>query len=233
MERMTASTQRGFSLVELLVSMTLLAAIVALSGFAFQQFSRYWDGRLGVFDESFSEMRNGWLLTQVISKVQPYAVLNQGGLPRFYFEGNRNGFVAVSSESLSIPDAAAVIRLSLLENKDRTFDLVYEESVMKNFPLTRLSQALAFSPPVTLFTDLRDPSFEYFGPIALDAEAAGTDAAQPDRWSLSYNSAVTGRHAKIVRAKWLNDAGNYSSWRVNLIQPLKGHLSLMYEDPSE
>lgn len=233
MERVTAPNQSGFSLVELLVAMTLLAAIVAISGFAFQQFSRYWDGRLGAFDASFSEMRNGWLLTQVISRVQPYAVVNQQGLPRFYFEGNRNGFVAVSGESLSVPNAAAVIRLSLIENNDRTFDLVYEEAVMNDFPLTRLTQALAFSPPVTLFTKLRDPSFEYFGPIALENEAARADAAQPDRWSSDYNSAVTGRHAKIVRAKWLNDGGYYSNWQVELIQPLKGHLSLMFEDPAE
>jgi len=228
-----SSIQRGFSLVELLVAMTLLAAIVAISGFAFQQFSRYWDGRLGTFDESFSEMRNGWLLTQVISKVQPYTVLNQQGLPRFYFEGNRNGFVAVSSESLSVPDTAAVIRFSLLENNDRTFDLVYEEAVMKNFSLTRLTQALEFSSPVTLFTELRDPSFEYFGPIALETEVVGTDAPQPDRWRSEYNSAVTGRHAKIVRVSWLNDGGNYSNWQINMIQPLKGHNSRMYEDPAE
>ena len=51
------------------------------------------------FDNVFSVLRNGWLLEDILSHVHPYVVRNNAGIPRFYFEGNINGFVAVSKES--------------------------------------------------------------------------------------------------------------------------------------
>jgi hypothetical protein len=205
--------------------MVLLSGIVLLVSFSFSQFARYWDGRLGKFDDAFTDLRNGWLLDEIIRNVHPYAVLNESAVARFYFEGNLNGFVAVSSQSISQVGVPAVIRLSVLENDDTTFDLVYEEAPMRFATLTQLTTQSDFSAPEILFSGMVDPSFSYFGPEAPRAgEDPGEEVGQKDVWSDSYNAAVTMRHPKRIRFKWSGAADTSEIWEIELIQPLSGQL---------
>lgn len=230
MGKIRTSVMRGFSLVELLVSMVLLSTIVLLASYSFSQFSRYWDGRLGNFDRSFTDLRNGWLLDDIIRNVHPYGVLNEAGSARFYFEGNINGFVAVASESISQTGIPAVIRLSLVQNNDQTFDLIYEEAPMSNGVITRLTSRIDFYDPVILFSDLINPKFSYYGPEPRQELRDGLDMGQRDVWAQSYNSAVTARHPKRIRFQWTRDNGKTDAWQLQLIQPLAGHLSSIDED---
>ena len=226
MERVNVQRQRGFSLVELLISMVLLSVIVLLSSFAYAQFSRYWDGRLGSFDNVFSVLRNGWLLEDILSHVHPYVVRNNAGIPRFYFEGNINGFVAVSKESLSRVDTTSVIRLTLAQNSDGSYDLLYEEAPMSQAALVQLTQRSNFSEPLTLLQSLEDAEFSYFGPEAPPNDSPDIDVRQRDLWTRDYNSAMTLRHPKKVRIQWSSD-GEVISWLVDLVQPVEGKLAAM------
>ena len=226
MERVKVQRQRGFSLVELLISMVLLSAILFLSSFAYAQFSRYWDGRLGSFEQVFSVLRNGWLLEDILSHVHPYVVKNNAGIPRFYFEGNINGFVAVSKESLSRIDTTSVIRMSLTQNNDGSFDLLYEEAPMSAVALVQLTQRPNFSEPLTLLKSLEDAEFSYFGPEVPINDSPDLDVRQRDLWTSEYNSAATRRHPKKVGIRWSND-GEVISWVVDLVQPVEGQLAAM------
>jgi len=226
MERVKVQRQRGFSLVELLISMVLLSVIVLLSSFTYAQFSRYWDGRLGSFDNVFSVLRNGWLLEDILSHVHPYVVRNNAGIPRFYFEGNINGFVAVSKESLSRVDTTSVIRLTLAQNSDGSYDLLYEEAPMSRAALVQLTQRPNFSEPLTLLKSLQDPKFRYFGPEAPINDSPDIDVRQRDLWTSDYNSAMTLRHPKKVEIQWSSD-GEVISWVVDLVQPVEGQLAVM------
>lgn len=226
MERVKRQSQHGFSLIELLISMVLLSVIVFLSSFAYAQFSRYWDGRLGSFDQVFSILRNGWLLEDIFSHVHPYVVKSNAGIPRFYFEGNINGFVAVSKESLSRIDTTSVIRMSLTQNIDGSFDLLYEEAPMSAVALVQLTQRPNFSEPLTLLKSLEDAEFSYFGPEAPINDSPDLDVRQRDLWTSEYNSAVTLRHPKKLGIRWSDD-GEVVSWVVDLVQPVEGQLATM------
>ena len=230
MGKIRTSAMTGFSLVELMVSMVLLSTIVLLASYSFNQFSRYWDGQLGNFDRSFIDLRNSWLLEDIVSNVHPYGVLNEAGLVRFYFEGNINGFVAVASESISQTGIPAVMRLSLVQNSDQTFDLIYEEAPMTDGVITRLTSQINFYEPVILFSDLVSPEFSYYGPEPRQQERGDLDMGQRDVWAQSYNGAVTARHPKRVRLQWTRDNGETDVWQLQLIQPLAGHLSNIEED---
>lgn len=221
---------RGFSLVELLVSMVLLAAIVLLASYSFSQFSQHWDGRLGNFDRAFTELRNRWLLEEIILSVHPYAVLNDAGGVRFYFEGNINGFVAVASESISEIGVPAIVRLSLKQNPDQTFDLSYEEAPMRGAALKRLTSQVQFHEPVILFSSLINPSFSYFGLEPRQQERDGLETLRKDVWADAYNSAATGIHPKRVQLKWANKDGRDETLQVELMQPIAGHVSNFEED---
>ena len=226
MERVNVQRQRGFSLVELLISLGLLSVIVLLSSFSYAQFSRYWDGRLGSFDDVFSVLRNGWLLEDILSHVHPYVVRNNAGIPRFYFEGNINGFVAVSKESLSRVDTTSVIRLTLAQNSDGSYDLLYEEAPMSQAALVQLTQRSNFSEPLTLLQSLEDAEFSFFGPEAPPNDSPDIDVRQRDLWTRDYNSAMTLRHPKKVRIQW-SSGGEVISWLVDLVQPVEGQLAAM------
>ena len=217
---------KGFSLVELLVSMVLLSILVMLSTYSYLQFSRYWDGRLGNFDQAFSRLRNGWLLDDVLRNVHPYVVKNSETIPKFYFEGNLNGFVAVSVESLSEVDTVAVVRLSLIQNADLTFDLIYEEAPMKFATLGQLTEQPNFLPPVTLLSDLNNAQFNYYGTQKPKNDSQAIDNTEVNEWTNVYNSAVTGYHPKKVSLRWVDDSGPVS-WVVDLAQPANGQLTTM------
>jgi prepilin-type N-terminal cleavage/methylation domain-containing protein len=224
MEQLTSRERKyrletGFSLIELLVSMVLLSAIVLISSYSFSQFTRYWDGRLGNFDARFSQLRNVWLVEDILRNLQPYEVVNDEGLPRFYFEGNINGFVAVSAQSLSEVQTAAVVRLSLIQNDDMTFDLIYEDAPMKFEALTWLRQRPDFRQPVALLTNLKNATFEYFGPEPRRLD--DVDFQPSDRWFGDYNSARIGSHPKKVRFNWSVDQ-EPMTWLVDLTQPSRG-----------
>ena len=229
MGKIRTSAMKGFSLVELLVSMVLLSTIVLLASYSFGQFSKYWDGRLGDFDQSFTDLRNSWLLEDIVSNVHPYGVINEAGSARFYFEGNINGFVAVASESISRTDMPAVIRLSLLQTSDQTFDLIYEEAPMSSGAVTRLTSQINFYEPVILFSSLVNPKFSYFGPEPRQRERDGQDMGQRDVWADAYNGAVTTKHPKRIQLQWRLDDGRTDAWQFQLIQPLAGHLSNIEE----
>lgn len=220
----------GFSLVELLVSMVLLSTIVLLASYSFSQFSRYWDGRLGNFDQSFTDLRNSWVLEDIVSSVHPYGVLNETGSARFYFEGNINGFIAVASESISQKDLPAVVRLSLVQNSDQSFDLIYEEAPMREGVLTGLTSQIDFYEPVILFSGLVDPTFSYYGPEPRREQRGDLDMGQRDVWAQTYNSAVTAKHPKQIRFQWTRENGKTDTWQLPLIQPLAGHLSSIDEN---
>jgi prepilin-type N-terminal cleavage/methylation domain-containing protein len=217
---------KGFSLVELLVSMVLLSILVMLSTYSYLQFSRYWDGRLGNFDQAFSRLRNGWLLDDVLRNVHPYVVKNSETIPKFYFEGNLNGFVAVSVESLSEVDTVAVVRLSLIQNADLTFDLIYEEAPMKFATLGQLTEQPNFLPPVTLLSDLNNAQFNYYGAQKPKNDTEAIDSTEVNEWTNAYNSAFTGYHPKKVSLRWVDDSGSVS-WVVDLAQPANGQLTTM------
>ncbi len=221
---MTTILARGFSLVELLVSMVLLSAIVLLTSYSYAQFSSYWDGRLGRFDETFAELRDGWLLESILQNVHPYVVKNSQSTPVYYFEGNINGFIGVSKEAISENGTPAVIRLSLIQNEDLTFDLVYEEAPMKQSALLNLQQNIAFKrPAVTLFSGLREAKFAYFGP----ERATNDETVIPKSvWSSEYNSAVTLEYPRRVSLNWESDQGGVR-WFIELTQPAPGVLSAL------
>ena len=229
MGRMRKKHSRGFSLVELLISMVLLSTIVLLSSFSYAQFSKYWDGRLGNFDRAFSKLRNGWLLDDILGQVHPYVVRNSQGVPRFYFEGNINGFVAVSKGSVSRVDTNSVIRLALVQNSDGSYKLLFEEAPMSSRALVELTQQPSFAPPIVLIESLQNPEFSYFGTEPPRPNMTGIDIPLQDIWAVEYNSAETRRHPKKIRLRWFSE-GEAMTCEVDLMQPARGQLATMMPD---
>ena len=225
----TKTANRGFSLVELLVAMVILSLIVLVSTQSFALFTQRWDGRLKQFDDRFDQLRARWVVRDLLTSLHPFVVKNPDGRDRFYFEGNRNGFVAVASQSAFDSRIPAVVRLSFVIAKGGKYDLIYEEWPMVTDQLRTTTQLIPWSEPVLLADNVSAPDFAYFGvPKAGrggDVQQLGTDQA---RWLNDYNSLQTFFHPKAVQLSWLGDDGPVS-WSIPLIQPAPGLIDMLAE----
>lgn len=219
-------TQRGFSLVEILVAMTILSFMTLLASQAFSFFAQRWDGKIGDFDQIFEDVKVQSLLSRTLEQIVPYVVLNQDDKPRLYFEGNPSGFVAIAQRGITHPEAPAVIRVSAVQNDNFTYDLVFEEWPMAGQTLIRSGKALPFNPPIIIQSDVNDVVFEYFGQQRNLDETTNDDLPQTVAWSNEYNSFVTMRHPRKIKITVLKDASS-SVTHIDLIQPTGAITSLI------
>ena len=202
---------RGFTLVELLVSMSLLSMIVLVGSSGFGLFSQRWDGRLGQFDKTMRNTQNILLTQEVLGSLMPYVAYRRDGKPVIYFEGNRNGFVGVSSRSIFSSSNFAVVRFSVRQRADLAYDVLYEESPMQDDMLVFVGQALHFSQPVVLFDTVNSPRFQYYGWADASAAAREDDSVPkaPPKWFDSFNG-LEALHAPLKASLAFNAAsGDY------------------------
>ena len=185
---------KGFTLVEVLMTMALLSMIILIGSSAFGLFAKRWDGQLGKFDATMQNARNIMLVQEVLDSLVPYMAYDPRGKPKIYFEGNRNGFVAVSSKSIYGRGDFAVVRFSVRQKTDLAYQVIYEEWPMFDDVLRSIDQPVTFSVPLILFDSVTNPRFEYFGWADLKDKVPRDDITppKPPSWLKNYNALVIG-----------------------------------------
>jgi prepilin-type N-terminal cleavage/methylation domain-containing protein len=205
---------RGFTLVEMLVSMVLLSMVLLISSNAYSLFSQNWNGRLGHFNQSVAQAKNLILVQESLKSIISYVVTNDQQQAKFYFEGNRNGFVAVTLRSLYTPEVAAVIRIQITQNADFSYKLVYQEASMVSELLTKATQPLSFSEPIILFNNISNAEFEYFGWPTGQSKfwTPDSNSTEPESkaWFDEYNSLERNIQPEQIRITFTTNEGAYS-----------------------
>lgn len=208
------ATNKGFTLVEMLVSMVLLSMVLLIASSAYSSFSSRWDGRLGHFNRTAMQAKQLILVQEALNSIVAYAVTNESAQAKLYFEGNRNGFVAVTLRSIFTPENAAVIRMQLLQNPDFSYRLIYQESSMLEQLLTKANQPLNFSKPIVLFDNLSKVDFQYFGWSSRESKYWTIDSAtaqpEPPAWYNEYNSLVKNLQPEQVKITFSNEQGDFA-----------------------
>lgn len=198
----------GFTLIEMLVTMSILAMVVLAGSSAFGFFAQRWDGSLGNFDRSMTNSKNLMLVQEVLDNLVPYMTYDSKNRPSVYFEGNRNGFVAVSSRSLYRQNRMAVVRFSVKQNLDLTYNVLYEEWPMEDDVLIYAKTAVPFLPPLVLFHSVASADFQYFG------------------WSDRLSKIGNGGDQLPQPPSWHNDLNAVAS----MVAPVKVRLKFSYEE---
>jgi prepilin-type N-terminal cleavage/methylation domain-containing protein len=75
---------KGFTLVEVLITMALLSMIILIGASAFGLFAKRWDGQLGKFDATMQNARNVMLVQEVLDSLVPYMAYDTRGKPKVY-----------------------------------------------------------------------------------------------------------------------------------------------------
>ena len=72
---------KGFTLIEMLVTMTLLSAIIMVGSSAFALFSQRWDRQLDEFDDTLRYARDLAIVQRVLTSLIPYVVFSEDREP--------------------------------------------------------------------------------------------------------------------------------------------------------
>lgn len=186
------SRSDGFTLVETLVTMALLAFVILVGSSAFSFFAQRWDGELGNFNATLQRARDQILIQEVLESLVPYVVHDEKNKPVLYFEGNRNGFVSVSNRSIYGQGSHSVVRFSVVQNTDLSYNVLYEEWPMIDNVLRTMGQSIDFSEPLVMFESVHSPVFQYLGWSSLEDKNGrdGVSLPKPAEWLPAYNSLV-------------------------------------------
>ena len=217
---------KGFTLIEMLVTMVLLSSIILIGSSAYSLFSKRWDGQLGKFDQTTQKVRDLMLVHEVLDTMIPYIVSGSDNKPGIFFEGNRNGFVGVSTKSIFDKEYQSVIRLSVVQRSDFTFDVVYEEKPMIADVLRSTQESLQFPETLVLFKGVNAPKFEYFGWSSIEDKFGVEDLVppKPPQWLPSYNAMNLPFPPEKVRFVFEAEGAQYEL-RANLAPGVPGLVS--------
>lgn len=174
----------GFSLVELLVAMAIMSMTLMISSLGYSFFMERWQKNLGNFDNSANVAKRLILIKQVISGMSPYVLKDDKNAAAIYFEGSEDSFIGVSTRALRKPDVPFVIRLSIKQQDDFSYNVIYESSSIEFFPVTEIRQQIIFDAPITLISGLQDVKFAYYGNTSRDSAVNG----ETKSWWQSFNS---------------------------------------------
>jgi len=225
--------QKGFTLIEMLVTMVLLSFIVLVGSSAYGMFAQKWSGEMGNFDKTVQGVRDLMLVQEVLDTMIPYVVSGSDNKPGIFFEGNQNGFVGVSSKSIFDKNYQSVVRLSVVQSEDFTFDVVYEEHPMIADVLRSTRKSVDFSERITLFAGVEEPKFEYFGWSSVEDKSGveGVSLPKEPRWLTSYNAMDLPFAAEKIRFVFTTQSGEYEI-RANLAPGAPGLVS-RYSGPRQ
>ncbi|MBQ4849240.1 type II secretion system protein J [Pseudoalteromonas sp. MMG012] len=175
----------GFSLIELMISLVILAMLLSTATMAYQLLLTRWQKGLDKFELSYQTYRGNELIQSVFSGIYPYVVTDQSGRPSFFFIGKDDSLLAVTRNGLFSEEHPEVFRISLVKKADQYYQLVYQSTSINNYLLLKTDQEIEFEHQIVLLDHLVSASFRYFG---LESLVQATSAPVPSmQWFHTFS----------------------------------------------
>ncbi|MCH7636346.1 MAG: prepilin-type N-terminal cleavage/methylation domain-containing protein [Proteobacteria bacterium] len=159
----TPRSLKGFSLLEMLVAITVLSMVIGISTYAYSLFMRQWDGHLGRFDEAQAQYQRLDWLASALEDTLPYIVRDDNGVLGFYFLGREEGLTAVTMSPIFDVGEPALIRVFREADDSGAWRLVYEEAPFAGTLLARADQRMDFRHRLIIARNVPHLKFRYFG----------------------------------------------------------------------
>ena len=180
----------GFTLVELLIAITILSLVIGLASYAFSLFSRHWETPRRSFQGAVGELQRLDLVVRALGDAIPWAVKTDGNRFGLYFLGREEGLTLVTASPVFATGSPAVVRVFREPMGANRWRLVYEEASLASVLLREANQELPFNKRMTVLTNLPSLRFSYFGWSSLDARAVAADSGTQAEWSSEFDGLV-------------------------------------------
>ncbi len=156
----------AFTLIELLIAVSILSALLFTGTYSYQILFERWDKQLGSFESTANTAKSFNLIMTVLKGVQPFIVMDEQHnvkKPTFFFIGNTTRILSISSSGLFSAKYPEVFRLATEEKENGLFDLVYQSKSSQNVLLLTAQQEIKFEHQIVLLKDISDIKFRYLG----------------------------------------------------------------------
>lgn len=178
----------GFTLVELLISMTILSMIMLLGSWSFSLFTTNWEGRLGHFSKNVSQTKDYILMNDIVSSIIPY-MYRVDNNPRYYFKSTSTEMYAVTQSSIFHPKSAVAFKFTVEDFEDGSKYLLYQEAELG---VITQGQAINYTHEKILIAKADDIQFKVFGwkdiEQKMNSEDPMTNSGARPLWRDSYDS---------------------------------------------
>ncbi|MCC2606156.1 type II secretion system protein [Planctobacterium marinum] len=192
---MKSSKSTGFSLVELLITMTILIMVLFIGTMAYRQYSVYWHKEMGQFDEKLQTAKNIVQIHSIIKNIRPHMVKFEENVWGHYFEGASTLIRSVTEHAISQPGNAAIFELSVVaDGESRT--LVYREKPIVESPFFNYEADHQYTYEKRFDFRFDELQFEYFGWRHVDEYFTALES--PDRFSQAWYGAYSGRDSMVT-----------------------------------
>jgi prepilin-type N-terminal cleavage/methylation domain-containing protein len=177
----------GFTLIELMIAISILTLLLFTGSYSYSMLTNRWDKELGQFSQSAKVAKHLEVIQRVLEGVQSFVVVDNKRKPAFFFIGGKDSLLAVSHSGIFSGDFPEIFRLTSIEKDNGLIDLVYQSLSTEKLLLTGTEQNIKFERQLTLFSDLDNVNFNYFGWTSLYAKNANSDKAERAKWFEEYS----------------------------------------------
>lgn len=221
------SISSGFSLIELLVAMTLLIMVTLIGTYGYNLYAQYWKKELGHYQSTFRLIKDITQIHNLVKDIKPYVLKGGEKGAFFYFEGGQKIMRSVVAHALSNPNYPALFELELVQLYGVNH-LVYRENVMDKLAVTSESQINAYPFEITLLSGFSDLTFEYYGWPSYQerAEFLASDGSNLDvrEWYGFYSGKDTLITPDVVRISVVDESEQLSVLELPVPQIIEDHL---------
>lgn len=197
---------RGFTLVELLIAVSILSMLMFTGTFVYSQLSARWDKEISQFDQHISALKGVHILKSQLESVLPSVIDTQGEAqttPSYFFEGGPRSVLALAGERVFGHGGTEVFRLTAVRNEQGKFDLIYQASDMNGARLMRGDQVVDFEHQLVLLRNLDDVDFSYFGFKDFATQGRVNDELNPSapQWFDTFSGLSSQTHPWRMRIR--------------------------------
>jgi prepilin-type N-terminal cleavage/methylation domain-containing protein len=186
-------SHKGFTLIELMISISILSLLLYTGSYMYSTLANRWDREIGEFNHHFNQSRSFILLQELLSGVMPFVVRDtqQSDMPTMFFVGAQDSLLAVSRGGVVSSDYPEIFRLSAIKNDNDKFDLVYQSASTQNLLLLNTQQEIEFEQRFNLIADADQIEFSYFGWPSFQIKNLSSDEtlnpSEQIRWFSRYS----------------------------------------------
>lgn len=157
----TQNSQRGFTLIELMLATSLLMLVLFSGYYGYGLFTEKWEKRTQYYWQQTQKSLAFDAIARVFESTFPYIVNSDNNEPAQYFSGDQSRVIFITSSPL-FSKKISVVEFKILQSGD-VYSLAYNEASMSDNLLLNQSDIIRWQHQIILLEDLAEISFEYYG----------------------------------------------------------------------
>lgn len=181
---------RGFSLIEILIAVSILTALLFTGTYSYQILAQRWDKEIGKYQETVNLSRNLQLLKEALVGIKAYVVLDydtKPATPGMLFVGSKQRLLSVTQNGLFSGNYPEVFRLVIRPTSKNTFNLIYQSASFKDLLLFTAQQDIKFSHSYLILENIDSFEMKYLGWDSITEKNESVTSGARPTWRESFS----------------------------------------------